>query len=103
LCKQTKSLTINPKVEAIRQKKASSSKQRIAKWGTAEKICGCGGFFLFRYVENTRVYALLEERFGFLKSSGKGLSLYQSTKQLLAHFVEGTGLSMTAFDRRQQR
>jgi len=70
---------------------------------TTEKICGRGGLFFFlRYVENTRVYSLVEERFGFLKSSGKGLSLYQFIKQLFAHFVEGTDLSMTAFDRRQK-
>jgi len=70
---------------------------------TPEKICGRGGLFFFlRYIENISVYPLLAKRFGFLKSSGKGLSLYQFTKQLFAHFVEGTDLSMTAFDRRQK-
>ena len=56
---------------------------------TTEKICGRGGLFFFlRYIENISVYPLLQQRFGFLKSSGKGLSLYQFTKQLFAHFVE---------------
>lgn len=69
---------------------------------TPEKICGRGGLFFFlRYVENIRFYSLLETHFGFLKTSGKGLSLYQFLKQLLAHFVDGEDLSMAAFDRRK--
>lgn len=70
---------------------------------TTNRVCGRGGLFFFlRYVENIRVYSLLEQCFGFLKSLGKGLSLYQFAKQLFAHFVRGMDLSTTAFDRRRK-
>jgi len=39
---------------------------------------------------------------GFLKISGKGLTLSQFAKQLLAYFIDGSDMSMTSFDRRKQ-
>lgn len=85
-------------------KNAIIKQAKIAKVeATPEKICGRGGLFFFlRYIENIHFYSLLETHFGFLKTAIKGLSLYQFMKQLLAHFVNGTDLSMTEFDRRKQ-
>ncbi len=38
---------------------------------TTEKICGRGGLFFFlRYIENIRVYPLLERRFWFSQKFG---------------------------------
>ena len=70
---------------------------------TQDTISSRGGvFFFLRYLETTRFYTLLEKHLGFLKTSGKGLTLFQFAKQLLAYFIDGTDMSMTSFDRRKQ-
>lgn len=93
----------HPKGRNNMSKNAIPKQVKIVKVeATSEKICGRGGLFFFlRYVENIRFYSLLETHFGFLKTSGKGLSLYQFLKQLLAHFIKGEDLSISAFDRRK--
>ncbi len=69
---------------------------------THDTISGRGGvFFFLRYVQNTRFYILLEKHLGFLKTSGKGLTLSQFAKQLLAYFIDGSDMSMASFDRRK--
>ena len=69
---------------------------------TREKLSGRGGIFFFlRYVENIIFYPLFEKYFGFLRASAKGLPAYQFIKQLLAHFIDGTDMAMSSFDRRK--
>jgi len=84
-------------------KNSPSTQTKISKVEvTNDKISGRGGLFFFlRYVENIRFYTLIANRFAFLKTSGKGLTLYQFIKQLLAYFIDGSEMSMTSFDRRQ--
>ncbi|MCH7754561.1 IS1380 family transposase [candidate division KSB1 bacterium] len=84
-------------------KKDVSKQAKITKIDvTREKLSGRGGIFFFlTYVENIIFYALFEKYFGFLRKSAKGLSIYQFIKQLLAHFVNGTDMSMSSFNRRK--
>lgn len=70
---------------------------------TNDKISGRGGlFFIIRYIENTQFYSLFYKIFGHIKSATKGLSCYQFIKQMLAHFIDGSDMAITAFDRRKQ-
>lgn len=70
---------------------------------TNDTLNGRGGIFFFlRYVQATRLYALLAKHLGFVKVSRKGLTLAQFVKQLLAYFIEGSDMSMSSFDRRKQ-
>lgn len=84
-------------------KKYVSTQVKISKVDiTTEKISGRGGLcFFLRYVANLMFYSLFEKHFSFLRVSAKGLPVYQFIKQLLAHFVDGTDMSMSSFDRRK--
>ena len=69
---------------------------------TSEKLSGRGGIFFFlRYVENILFYPLFEKYFGGFQASAKGLPMCQFIKQLIAHFIDGTDMSMSRFDRRK--
>jgi len=69
---------------------------------TGDKLSGRGGIFFFlRYVENILFYPLFEKYFGCFRTSAKGLPMCQFIKQLLAHFIDGTDMSMSRFDRRK--
>jgi hypothetical protein len=69
---------------------------------TSEKLSGRGGIFFFlRYVENILFYPLFEKYFGGFRASAKGLPMCQFIKQLIAHFIDGTDMSMSRFDRRK--
>ncbi len=84
-------------------KKSVSTQAKITKIDvTTEKVSGRGGMFFFlRYVENIIFYPLFEKSFGFLRASAKWLPIYQFIKQLLDHFIDGTDMSMSSFDRRK--
>ncbi|MFQ5448554.1 MAG: IS1380 family transposase [Saprospiraceae bacterium] len=84
-------------------KKDGSMQAKITKIDvTTEKVSGRGGIFFFlQYVENMIFYPLFEKSFGFLRASAKGLPIYQFIKQLMAHFIDGTDMSMSSFDRRK--
>jgi len=84
-------------------KKSVSTQAKITKIDvTTEKVSGRGGIFFFlQYVENIIFYPLFEKSFNFLRASAKGLPIYQFIKQLLAHFIDGTDMSMSRFDRRK--
>jgi hypothetical protein len=77
---------------------------KISKIGiTRDKMSGRGGlFFMIRYIENTQFYSLFYRTFGRIKKTTKGLSCHQFIKQMLAHFIDGSDMAMTAFDRRKQ-
>jgi len=69
---------------------------------TNDTISGRGGlFFIIRYIENTQFYSLFINKFGHVKTARKGLSCVQFMKQMLAHFIDGSDMAMTAFDRRK--
>ena len=67
---------------------------------TNDKISGRGGlFFIIRYIENIQFYSLFYKMFGYIKTAAKGLTCQQFIKQMLAHFIDGSDMAMTAFDR----
>jgi hypothetical protein len=69
---------------------------------TTDNISGRGGLTLFlRYVESTGFYTLVTSVLGTVKTSGKGISLLQFFKQMLAFFIDGTDMSIAGFDRRK--
>jgi hypothetical protein len=69
---------------------------------TSDKISGRGGLFFFlKYIEKIGFYHHIETLFDSLKGSTKGLKYFQFTKQMFAHFMDGTDMSMTGFDRRK--
>lgn len=66
---------------------------------TNEKITGRGGLNIFiKYLDQIGFFNLFTKNLGFLNCSSKGLSLTQFVKQVSAHFIDGTQMSMTAFD-----
>jgi hypothetical protein len=95
--------TTNPKGVDNMATKHDTKQVKISKVEmTDDKMSGRGGLFFFlRYVENIGFYSFFEKHFHFLKVSGKGLSIIQFIKQILAFFIDGSDLSMTGFDRRK--
>lgn len=66
---------------------------------TNDKITGRGGLNIFiKYLNQIGFFQLFTKNLGFLKGSSKGLSLTQFVKQVCAHFIDGTQMSMTGFD-----
>lgn len=66
---------------------------------TNEKITGRGGLNIFiKYLDQIRFFQLFTKNLGFLNGSSKGLTMTQFVKQVCAHFIDGTQMSMTAFD-----
>lgn len=70
---------------------------------TNDKISGRGGLaFYLRYVEQIGFYRLTEKILGHIHKSGKGLTLYQFIKQMLAYFIDGTYMSIESFNDKKQ-
>ncbi len=82
------------------QKSGQKNQRKIKKIEiTSDKISGRGGLVLFlRYVEQIGFYKLSEKILGTVHKSGKGLSLNQFIKQILAYFVDGTYMTMESFN-----
>ncbi|WDN89306.1 hypothetical protein BuS5_03767 [Desulfosarcina sp. BuS5] len=80
-------------------KKARSS-QRINKIDTTtDTITGRGGLVLFsRYLEMTGILDILNTKFGFMRKSSKGLSVWILFKQIFCFFFDGTSRHLTYFD-----
>jgi hypothetical protein len=70
---------------------------------TNDVISGRGGLALFmRYVEQTQFYNLVQNVLGHVKTSKKGLSLFQFIKQMIAFIINGTYMSISSFDKYKQ-
>ena len=70
---------------------------------TDDLISGRGGLTLFmRYIEQTQFYSLIENILGHIKTSKKGLSLFQFVKQMIAFIIDGTYMSIASFDKYKQ-
>jgi hypothetical protein len=82
----------------------SKNQPRINKIATTDDlISGRGGLTLFmRYVEQTQFYSLIENILGHIKTSKKGLSLFQFVKQMIAFIIDGTYMSIASFDKYKQ-
>jgi hypothetical protein len=70
---------------------------------TNDKISGRGGLaIILRYIAKTRLNGLISNLFlSKIKVHSKGLQLEQFLKQVFAHFIDGTDMSMTGFDTRK--
>jgi len=70
---------------------------------TNDVISGRGGLALFmRYVEQSQFYNLVQNVLGHVKTSQKGLSLFQFIKQMIAFIINGTYMSISSFDKYKQ-
>jgi len=79
------------------------------KHTTGERICtieatddtltGRGGLAFFnRYLSEIEIYKIVEELFGKLRKSSKGLDIWRLFKQALLFFFDGTSRHLTYFD-----
>ena len=66
---------------------------------TNDVIASRGGLTFFqRYLENTRVYHLIEHQLGIIKGSRKGLGMREFLIQLMCFLMDGTNTSISYFD-----
>ncbi len=66
---------------------------------TTDNLTGRGGILLFsRYLSGVDLYARLEELFGSIRKSSKGLPVSVLFKQVFCYFVEGTSRHLVHFD-----
>jgi len=77
-----------------------TSPRRICKIEiTDDTLTGRGGLALFsRYLTKIGIYALLEEQFGHIRRSRKGLAVWKLFKQVLCFFFDGTSRHLSYFD-----
>lgn len=77
-----------------------TSQNRICKVeSTTDTLTGRGGLALFaRYLTTIDIYRLLDEKFGFLRRSQKGIPVWNVFKQILCFFADGTSRHVTHFD-----
>jgi len=74
--------------------------QRINKIETtSDTLTSRGGLALFsRYIEQVGILGLLEDGFGQLRKSRKGLAIWKLFYQVLCFFFDGTSRHLTYFD-----
>ena len=80
--------------------KKKTQTNRIAKVTTTDDVLtGRGGLALFtRYVTNLDVLSLLNNRFGTLRQSAKGLSVTKLFLQIFCFLFDGTSRHLAYFD-----
>jgi len=85
------------------RKKEDKNQTKINKIEiTNDTISGRGGLIpLIQYVENTKLFSLINRYLGHIKLSKKGLTLNQFVKQIIVFFMDGTDMSITGFDRKK--
>ncbi len=71
---------------------------------TDAKISSRGGLTLIiKYIENIKLYEVITGVVLLkLVFAGKGLSLQQFVKQVIAHFIDGTNMSISGFDQKKK-
>lgn len=66
---------------------------------TNDTISARGGLSLmFRYIDNTGITTMIEEKFGHLRKSSKGESIGECARQFMAFCMDGTSHSIARFD-----
>ncbi|GAX61743.1 NAD-dependent aldehyde dehydrogenase [Candidatus Scalindua japonica] len=82
------------------KKNVFKSKCKINKIGvTNDTLTGRGGMSLFvKYLSSVEIYPLLEEFFGDIRKSGKGLPVWNIFKQIFCWFYDGTSRHLNSFD-----
>ncbi len=86
------------------RKKEDKNQTKINKIEiTNDTISGRGGLISFiHYMENTKLYSLINRYLGNIKLSKKGLTLNQFAKQIIIYFIDGTDMSISGFDRKKE-
>jgi len=81
-------------------KNTNPKQTKISKIETTnDVIASRGGLTFFqRYLENTRVYHLIEHQLGIIKGSRKGLGMREFLIQLMCFLMDGTNTSISYFD-----
>jgi len=74
--------------------------ERICKIATTDDtLTGRGGLAFFnRYLSEIGIYKIIDDRFGHLRKSGKGLDIWRLFKQVFLFFLDGTSRHLTYFD-----
>lgn len=66
---------------------------------TSDTLASRGGLSLFsRYLEQSEIFDLVEEVFGFLRKSNKGTDVWNLFHQLFCFFTDGTSRHLSYFD-----
>ncbi len=66
---------------------------------TDDTITGRGGMPLFsRYLDKIGILDIMDEEFGFIRKSSKGLAVFILFKQIFCFFINATSLSLKYFD-----
>ncbi|MCP4752741.1 MAG: IS1380 family transposase, partial [Proteobacteria bacterium] len=80
--------------------KKKHGSERINKIETTpDTLTGRGGLALFsRYLEKAGILDIMEEKFGHLRKSSKGLPIWILFKQVFCFLFDGTSSHMTYFD-----
>ena len=79
--------------------KYTTSEQICKVEATDESITGRGGLALFnRYLAGTGIYKILDEYFGNIRKSAKGLVIWKIFKQVFLFLFDGTSRHVSYFD-----
>jgi len=66
---------------------------------TNDTLSGRGGLsFMLRYIDNTGICSMIEDKFGHLRKSSKGESIGECARQFMAFSMDGTNHSIARFD-----
>ena len=86
--------------ESIMIKNVFKSKRKINDIGvTNDTLTGRGGMTLFvKYLSSVEIYPLLQDLFGDVRKSKKGLPVWNIFKQIFCWFYDGTSRHLNSFD-----
>ena len=80
-------------------KKYKSSKRINSVEVTSDTITGRGGLALFsRYLETINIFGILDNKFGGIRKSSKGLIVWLLFKQIFCWLFDGTSRHISYFD-----
>ena len=80
-------------------KKYKSSERINSVEVTSDTITGRGGLALFsRYLETINIFSILDNKFGDIRKSSKGLVIWLLFKQVFCWLFDGTSRHISYFD-----
>ena len=80
-------------------KKYSSSERINSVEVTSDTITGRGGLALFsRYLETINIFGMLDNKFGHIRKSSKGIAVWILFKQVFCWLFDATSRHISYFD-----
>ncbi len=80
-------------------KKIAGSRRINKVETTTDTITGRAGMALFsKYIEKIGVLEIIDQKFGFMRKSSKGIAIWLLFKQVFCFFFDGTSRHLTYFD-----